>query len=139
MPSYFDHEKRTVYQKALAFARWSETILERSAKAGAVHSQLDRARTSILLNIPEGNGRFTAAHRCRFFDIARGSGLECAACLDLLLIKRLINEQELNEGKSLLKDIVSLLVGLIRNNSGERLHEDPVPYRGSKHAIGTYD
>jgi len=139
MPIYFDHEKLTVYQKALAFARWRETILERSLKAGAVHSQLDRGRTSILLNIPEGNGRFTAADRYRFFDIARGSGLECAACLDLLLIKHLINEQELDEGKSLLKDIVSLLVGLIRNNSGERLHEDPVPYRANDHAIGTYD
>jgi len=139
MITYFDHEKLTVYQKAIAFARWSETILDRSEKAGAVHGQLDRARTSIVLNIPEGNGRFTAADRCRFFDIARGSGLECAACLDLLLIKNLINEQELDEGKSLLKDIVSLLVGLIRNNSGERLHEDPVPYRTDEHAIGTYD
>ena len=136
MKIYFDHEKLTVYQKALAFARWSEAILERIERAGAVHGQLDRARTSIVLNIPEGNGRFTAADRCRFFDIARGSGLECAACLDLLLIKHLINEREFDEGKSLLKDIVSLLVGLIRSNSGERLHEDVVPYRADTQGVG---
>jgi hypothetical protein len=31
-----------------------------------------------VLNIPEGNGRFTSPDRCKFFDVARGSGLECA-------------------------------------------------------------
>jgi len=83
----FDHEKLRVYQEALAFASWSETVLERAKKSSPVHDQLDRARTSILLNIAEGNGRYTAPDRCRFFDMARGSVLECAACLDLLVIK----------------------------------------------------
>jgi four helix bundle protein len=57
MKTYFDHEKLEAYQKSLAFAAWCEEILERIPKSAAVHSQLDRARTSILLNIPEGNGR----------------------------------------------------------------------------------
>jgi four helix bundle protein len=129
MKIYFDHEKLQVYQKALSFAAWSETILERVPKSAAVHGQLDRARTSIMLNIPEGNGRFTSPDRCKFFDIARGSGLECAGCLDLIFIKKLLSEAELDEGKSLLRDVVSLLVGLIRSNSPDRLHEDPVEYR----------
>ena len=71
----------------------------------------------------------TAGDRCKFFDIARGSGLECAGCLDLLFIKKLISETELDQGKSLLRDVVSLLVGLIRSNSPDRLHEDGVVYR----------
>jgi four helix bundle protein len=125
----FDHEKLVAYQKALAFIAWSEPILERIPKASAVHGQLDRARTSIVLNIPEGNGRFTSADRCRFFDVARGSGLECAACLDLIFIKKIISESELEQGKALLKDVVSLLVGLIRSNSPGRLHEEPIEYR----------
>ena len=129
MKIYFDHEKLDAYQKALAFATWSETILERTPKSAAVHAQLDRARTSILLNIPEGNGRFTPADRCKFFDIARGSGLESAGCLDLIFIKKLLSEAELDHGKMLLKDIVSLLVGLIRSNSPDRLHEEMVQYR----------
>lgn len=128
MKIFFDHEKLQAYQKALQFAAWSESVLERIPKSAAVHGQLDRARTSIVLNIPEGNGRFTAPDRCRFFDIARGSGLECAGCLDLVFIKKLITEPELEEGKRLLKDIVSLLVGLIRSNSPDRLHEDVVEY-----------
>jgi four helix bundle protein len=85
-----------------------------------------------VLNIPEGNGRFTTADRCKFFDIARGSSLECAGCLDMLFIKHLLSETEVDQGKSLLKDIVSLLVGLIRSNSPERLHEEAAEYRGGR-------
>ena len=59
MKIYFDHEKLEAYKKALAFASWAEPILERLPKFAGVYSQLDRARTSIVLNIPEGNGRFT--------------------------------------------------------------------------------
>jgi len=129
MKIYFDHEKLDVYRKALTFAQWTEVILERVPKSAAVHNQLDRARTSIVLNIPEGNGRFTPADRCKFFDIARGSGLESAGCLDLIFIKKLISEPELEEGKTILKDVISLLVGLIRSNSPDRMHEDPIEYR----------
>jgi four helix bundle protein len=129
MRTYFDHEKLDAYRKSVAFAAWCEEILERIPKSAAVHGQLDRARTSIVLNIPEGNGRFTAPDRCKFFDIARGSGLECAGCLDLIFIKRLISEPEIERGKALLKDIVSLLVGLIRSNSPDRLHDGRVEYR----------
>jgi four helix bundle protein len=129
---YFDHEKLDAYQKALAFAAWAEPVLERLPKSAAARDQLDRARTSIVLNIPEGNGRFTPADRCKFFDIARGSALECAGCLDLIFIKKLLSEIELDAGKMLLKDIVSLLVGLIRSNSPDRLHEEAVEYRVGK-------
>ncbi len=129
MKIYFDHEKLDAYKKALAFAEWAEPVLERLPKSVAVQNQLDRARTSIVLNIPEGNGRFTPADRCKFFDIARGSALECAGCLDLIFIKKLLSEEELDSGKMLLKDIVSLLVGLIRSNSPDRLHEESFEYR----------
>jgi four helix bundle protein len=129
MKAYFDHEKLTAYQKAIAFAAWSETILERVPKSAAVHGQLDRARTSIVLNIPEGNGRFTSADRGKFFDSARGSALECAGCIDLLWIKKLLSETELDQGKTLLAEVVSLLVGLIRSNSPDRLHEEAVEYK----------
>ena len=125
----FDHEKLRVYQETLAFASWAETVLERAQKSSPLHDQLDRARTSILLNIAEGNGRFTAADRCRFFDAARGSALECAACLDLLAVKNVIDSKELTQGKQPLEKIVSMLVGLIRSNSADRWHEAPATYR----------
>jgi hypothetical protein len=44
-------------------------------------------------------------------------------------MKKLLSETELDEGNSLLKDIVSLLVGLIRSNSPDRVHEETIEYR----------
>jgi four helix bundle protein len=43
--------------------------------------QLDRASLSVLLNTAEGNGK-RQGQRAKFFDDARGSAFECAACLD---------------------------------------------------------
>jgi four helix bundle protein len=127
----FDHEKLRVYQESLQFASDVETILERIKKSTVLHDQLERARTSILLNIAEGNGRYTSADRCRFFDMARGSALECAACLDLLAIKKVIAQDELKIHKEILEKVVSILVGLIRSNSADRLHEEPISYRAT--------
>lgn len=129
MKIFFDHEKLNVYQEALRFCAWCEPILERLPKSADVRDQLDRARTPVVLNIPEGNGKFTPPDRCRFFDNSRGSALECAGCLDLIFIKKVISEQELEEGKTILSGIVSMLIGLIRSNSPDRLHEEPVDYR----------
>ncbi len=53
-------------------------------------------------------------------DTARGSALECAACLDVLIAKTIIEESVAHEGKALLLDIASMLIGLIRSNSSSR-------------------
>lgn len=129
MKIYFDHEKLQAYQSALHFVRWSEAMLEELPGSTAVYSQLDRARTSIPLNIAEGNAKFTAADKCRYFDIAHGSAVECAACLDLLFIKQALTAAELNAGKTLLSEIVGLQVGLIKSKSPDRFREDEVEYR----------
>jgi four helix bundle protein len=126
MNTSFDHEKLSVYQESIKFVVWSDEILETLPKNLAVHSQLDRAATSISLNIAEGNGKYTAADRCRFFDIARGSALECAACLDVLVAKKRLVEA--GPGKLILVKIVSMLVGLIRSTSPDRVHEDRGSY-----------
>ena len=124
----FDHEKLRVYQEALQFASMTEPFRERIGFSGPVRDQLERAGYSILLNIAEGNGRFTPTDRCRFFDMAKGSALECAACLDLFALKKVIPPAKLEKSKQSLEKIVSMLVGLIRSNSPSRLHEDSIPY-----------
>ena len=126
MNTSFDHEKLSVYQESIKFVVWSDEILETLPKNLAVHGQLDRAATSMSLNIAEGNGKYTAADRCRFFDIARGSALECAACLDVLVAKKRLIEA--GPGKAILVRIVSMLVGLIRSTSPDRVHEDRGSY-----------
>ncbi len=128
MKSYFDHEKLTVYQEALRFAAWADGILQGVPKSWAVRDQLDRASTSVPLNIAEGNGKFTAPDRCKFFDNARGSALECASCLDVLLVKKQISPEMALEGKAILSAIVSMLVGLIKSTSPDRMYEDTGKY-----------
>ena len=116
----FDHEKLHVYQAAITFVSWSSDVLSDISQSGSTHNQFDRASTSIPLNIAEGNGRHTAADRCRFFDTARGSALESAACLDVLVAKGVLDESVGVSGKTMLVEIVSMLVGLIRSNSPTR-------------------
>src|SRR5688572_30841529 len=109
MNRLFDHEKLEVYRTSLAFTTWLEPLLERVPKSLAVRDQLDRASTSIPLNLAEGNGKFTGPDRCRFFDNARGSALECAAGLDVLVAKGKCTAEEISSGKEFLFKIVSML------------------------------
>lgn len=91
----FDHEKLKVYQKALQFVEWLSKLDTKEAKPKPkVLNHLDEASTSIVLNIAEGNGKFRSNDRCNFFDISRGSALECAGALDILLKKKLISEKD---------------------------------------------
>ena len=70
---WFDHEKLEVYRDAIAFVGWLSTVLENAMRLGDVKDQLDRASTSVPLNIAEGNGKYAPKDRCRYFDIAHGS------------------------------------------------------------------
>jgi four helix bundle protein len=123
MNQCFDHEKLEVYKESLAFVAWLEPLMERLPKSIAVRDQLDSASTSIVLNLAEGNGKYTSSDRCRFFDISRGSALECAAGLDVLVAKDRCDLSLVALGKERLLGIVSMLVGLIKANSDYRLHE----------------
>jgi four helix bundle protein len=132
MRASLDHEKLDVYQVSLEFITWTIPLLDRLPGSPAVRNQLDRASTSIPLNIAEGNGKFTSPDRCRFFDNARGSALESAACLDVMVAKRFVSAQEIQAGKVMLLKIVSMLFGLIRANSDVRVFEESASYRITK-------
>ena len=125
----FDHEKLHVYQRAIRFVAWADPLTQSLPAKLSVRDQLDRAATSIPLNIAEGNGKFTPPDRCRFFDTSRGSALECAACLDVLVAKNLTAPAVADEGKAILHEIVCMLIGLVRANDGSRLAEEAGEYR----------
>jgi four helix bundle protein len=114
---WFDHEKLEVYQEAIAFIAWLSALLEGAVRFGEVKDQLDRASTSVSLNIAEGNGKYAPKDRCRFFDIANGSALECAAGLDVLVAKRKLTADQIRPGKESLQRVVRMLMGLIKRNS----------------------
>ena len=125
MRTFLDHEKLEVYQACLEFITWTIPLLEGLPGSASVRNQLDRASTSVPLNIAEGNGKFTSPDRCRFFDNARGSALESAACLDVMVAKGFVSTAEVQAGKAMLVKIVSMLFGLIRANSDVRVFEEP--------------
>jgi four helix bundle protein len=124
MSAQFDHEKLRAYQAALAFVGWVDPLLERLPAKMAVRDQLDRASTSIVLNLAEGNGKRSHPDRCRYFDSSRGSVMECAACLDVLVVKKQISSNEAAAGKELLLAVVSMVAGLIARFSSE-VREEP--------------
>ena len=114
----FSHEKLEVYQLTLSFVGWLADLLpelkaNKEARIGEVVDQIDRASTSIVLNLAEGNGRRATKQRARFFDDARGSATECAGCLDLMVAKRLVSAERVEEGKTILVRVVSMLTKLV--------------------------
>lgn len=124
--TYFDHEKLKVYQLALRFNEFAHTVCRRIPNSD-IRDQLERASNSIVLNIAEGNGKYSKKDRCRYFDISFGSSLESASCFDILFTRKLISNEELNTAKTMLKEIVSMLVGLIKSNS-DRVYEEGEEY-----------
>jgi four helix bundle protein len=134
MKTCFDHERLNVYHEAIAFCGWVGELLNEIPAKAAATDQLHRASTSIPLNIAEGNGKFSNADRARFLEIARGSALECAACLDVLLARKLVTSDRMIPTKGQLVGIVNMLVGMLKKFSGraDSLREDEGIY-GSEH------
>ena len=117
----FDHERLDVYRVAIAFVAWTGELIERplsGCRLNAV-SQLDRASTSVPLNIAEGNGKRTPRDRSHYLDIARGSAFECAAALDVLVARKALRAEHAAAGKALLHREVGMLTKMTIN-----LHED---------------
>jgi four helix bundle protein len=135
--TYFDHEKLDVYHSELRFITWVTALLARikqrprNARITEVLDQLDRASLSALLNTAEGNGRRQRRTRAKFFDDARGSTTECAACLDASVAKGVCTGGEIDEGKQLLLRIASMLTKLIErfdvssSSSSSLIQEEP--------------
>ena len=67
------------YNLALSFYRRARTL----RLPTHLREQLNRADSSVALNLAEGAGRSTRADQNRFFSIAFGSLRECQAILDL--------------------------------------------------------
>jgi four helix bundle protein len=130
MKFFFDHEKLDVYRESIAFCGWAGELLATITARASVKDQLDRASTSIPLNIAEGNGKFSERDSARFLEIARGSALECAACLDVMVIRALIAEEGITAQKERLSRIVQMLMGMLRRFSGRAdfLREDQGNY-----------
>jgi four helix bundle protein len=116
----FDHERLDVYKASIAFVTWVGEALEGPLSGCRLSAakHLDDASQSIPNNIAEGNGKRSTIDRCRFLDIATGSALECAACLDVLVARGRLGPEYAQDGKTMLARIVRMLRKLVERLLG---------------------
>ena len=105
-----DHEKLDVYNRSIDFLAIAVKLTIHLPKGySTLADQLKRASMSIPLNIAEGCGKSTKPDKKRFYTIARGSALECAAIMDVMKVLGIGDGKDLSEGKELLTRIVAML------------------------------
>jgi four helix bundle protein len=119
----FDHEKLDVYRLELKFLAWASVLIDElreghGAKVREECDHLNRASLSSVFNTAEGNGKRQRRTRAKFFDDARGSSTECAACLDALIAKGFCSAARIADRKAMLLRIVSMLTKLVERFSG---------------------
>jgi four helix bundle protein len=113
----FDHEKLDAYRVSIEFVAWVSSVLDEMPSKGRPSAvrHLDESSTSVALNIAEGNGKRSIADRVRYLEIARGSALECAACVDVLVVRKKLASEAAMIGKATLIRIVSMVTKLIES------------------------
>lgn len=103
MNPIFNHEKLKVYGLGLQVNRCIASLefFRRLPRSG--FRPIDEAATSIVLNIAEGNGRFSHLDHSRFLEIANSANTKLAARLEICAIRGTIEKDEADE-------IIGLLV-----------------------------
>lgn len=104
------HERLDVFNVAVELVELCADVPSRRPATAAV-DQLRRAATSVALNVSEACGR-EGADRRRFFAIARGSALESAAALRVLLALRAVTPSVHLRGRALCERLYAMLTRL---------------------------
>lgn len=115
--SSFDHEKLQVYQLSIDLVVLANELVEHLPKGrGYLADQLQRAATSVPLNIAEGAGEYSRPEKSRFYRMAKRSATECAAIFDVCDRLRLIKRAEYEKGREILVHITNMLTKLAKTN-----------------------
>lgn len=138
MAELFGHEKLTVYRKGMAFAAIRSVLLDGFHRRVAACDHLDRGAESILVNIAHASSSWSPKERIVYLGHANGSALECAACLDVFVAKNLLASHDVYPGKSLLAEIVSMLIAM-RKAAANRVCEDHVLHRTEKGKLFSHE
>ena len=120
----FGHGQLDVYRLAIDHVAWSHAVAkELNGVDRHARDQLLCAAQASALHMALGNGKVTNAGRRRFFEIARGSALECAAIQDCLEACHVLARGHDVQVRMMLLRIVSMLTKLAQR--GQELREEP--------------
>jgi four helix bundle protein len=94
----YKFQRLQVYQLALDHLDMAYCLTPTFPRSESLNlrSQLERASTSIVLNIAEGSTGQTDAEQARFLGLALRSLMECVACLDVVERRHYAQSEELS-------------------------------------------
>ena len=103
-------QRLDVYQRSIQFLALASELVEELPRGNAERAdQLIRAAEAVPRNIAEGAGRWSKVDMSKHYKIARGEAMECAASLDVLKVRRLIEQPRYERGIELLEAVVAML------------------------------
>ena len=86
------HQRLNCYQILVDVAKAMPSLIGCMPKGeGYLIDQLKRALASSILNLAEGNGRYSTKERNRFFDFSLGSIKESMSAIDIAVAYRYID------------------------------------------------
>jgi 23S rRNA-intervening sequence protein len=111
---YFAHEPLEVYQASLSFMRWFNGLPAGAELPSRLYREIDKAATSMILNLAEGYGRTGQGDRESFLERVESSAVKAAASIDLCVSKAELQTNEREPGIDLLRRIVLMVRALFR-------------------------
>jgi four helix bundle protein len=105
------HRDLIVWQKAMNLAVLTYNLGKRfpSTETYGLTSQLQRAVTSVPMNIAEGHGRGTRKDYAQFLSIARGSLMETTTCIELGIMLGYISQDDADPALALTAEILKMI------------------------------
>ncbi len=110
----FHHEKLDAYRVALQAAAKLVAIDAEWKLAAVTFRRLDTLMTSTVLNIAEGNGRYSTGDQERFAAQSHESAIKLAARLDLSRIEGLVSTEDVATIKKLLERVAQMTAGMLK-------------------------
>ena len=108
-----NHTKLHSYQRMILMMKALQARMPKwMAGTAELRDQLERAMTSSILNLVEGNGRRTPKDRACFFNRSTASLCEVHACLEIIKTRMRSSEAEISGLQSELEIIYRMVRGL---------------------------
>jgi four helix bundle protein len=110
----FAHERLECYRLGLEMVTWGMRFGESHDLPTRNADAMDRSSTGFVLNLAEGNARFSPKDRARLLDVAVMHAFRFAATLDIVVARNMAVPDEVSKGKDLATVSASQALGLRR-------------------------